>query len=117
MTKQFNIGDRVIALSSGVAPNQPRSKGNKYTVTRLLYCRTNGQQFINIDDTPATGSSGFLLCTCGKKHKSGNIAYTLSDRFVKDDPNVIKQELEDALESEDYDTAILLRDIVPELIE
>jgi hypothetical protein len=118
MKKQFAIGDSVIALSSASSPNQPRTKGATYTITKVIYCPTTGDQFVNIDDTPAQGNSGYLLCSsCHKKHKCGTHAYTLPEKFVKNDPTAIELELTLAVENEDYETAVVIRDVMRELTE
>lgn len=114
MKKDFIIGDSVIALSSANRPNQPRIKGNEYTVTDIFYCSTTGEQMININNTPSVGKKkDYIKCGCGKLHFTGMpLAYTYSKRFVLNDPEAIQNELATALDNEDYETAIIIRDII-----
>jgi hypothetical protein len=103
---EFNIGDKAIALSTATRPNQPRQKGRMYTVTGIYYCPTKGHQLINIDHTKSTRRT--MRCGCGKIHNTeDNLSYTYADRFVK--PEELDQRLEEAVEAEDYDTAITIR--------
>lgn len=112
MKNEFNYGDSVIALNSATSPNQPRTKGKTYTVTDIMFCSTTGEQLININNTKSVGKSGYMQCGCGKKHHSGGIAFTYSKNFVLNDPNAIQSKLEYALDEEDYETAIIIRDMI-----
>jgi hypothetical protein len=112
MKNEFTFGDSVIALSSGSVPNQPREKGKEYTVTDIMYCSSNGEQLININNTRSSGSSGYMTCGCGKKHHTQGLAFTYSKCFVLNDPNAIQEKLEHALDEEDYETAIVIRDVI-----
>lgn len=111
MNRQFQIGDSVIALSSAGPPNQPRTKGSSYEVTRVMYCQTNGTQLVNIDNIPAVGSSGYINCDCGKKHNHQGFAFTYSSKFIINDPKAIEESLAEAVENENWDEAILIRDL------
>ena len=106
---EFEIRDVVIALSTAKRPNQPREKGRMYTVTSIFYCSTTGQQMINIDYTKSNART--IKCGCGKRHNTeDNFAYTYSNRFVK--PSDLEARREQAVEEEDYDTAILCRNLI-----
>jgi hypothetical protein len=111
MIKKFQIGDSVIALSSAKLPNQPRTKGSVYDVTRIMYCTTSGAQFINIGDTTAKGISGYLKCDCGQTHKHHGFAFSYSSNFILNDPKAFADSLEEAVENEDWDGAIFIRDL------
>lgn len=116
MNQVFKIGEKVIALNSSKGTNaQDRIKGKIYTVTNIMYCPNNGSQIINIENSPAKASSGKIKCTCGQNHGNWNLGWTLSDRFVR--PEDIPAMLEIAVAEEDYDTAILLRDINKDVVE
>jgi len=110
MNQNFKIGDSVIALSTGERPAQPRIKGNEYVVTDIFYCSTDGKQMVNIDNTPAV--SAYLNCGCKKRHHSGGKAFTYSSQFVLNDPKAINNRLEEALDEEDYETAVIIRDLI-----
>lgn len=106
---EFKIGDEVIALSSAKRPNQPRTKGRIYTITSIFYCSTDGKQMVNIDYTKSVTRK--LRCGCGKYHHTGdNRSYTYSTNFVK--PEDLDARREQAVEEEDYDTAILCRNLI-----
>lgn len=106
---EFEIGDVVIALSSAKRPNQPREKGRTYTVTSVFYCSTKGEQLINVDYTKSVAKK--LRCGCGKYHHTGdNLSYTYSKNFVK--PEDLDARRQQAVEEEDYDTAILCRNLI-----
>jgi hypothetical protein len=112
MKQEFSLAESVIALSSASIPNQARTKGNTYIVTDIMYCSTTGEQLINIDNSIACGKSGYMTCGCGKKHLIGNKAYSYSSNFVSNTPEAIQNRLEEALNEEDYEVAILIRDII-----
>lgn len=106
---EFNIGDKAIALSTAARPNQPRQKGRMYTVTGIYYCPTKGHQMINIDHTKSTRRT--MRCGCGKIHNPGdNLSYTYADRFVKLED--LEARRDQAVEEEDYDTAITCRNLI-----
>ena len=110
MKRLHKIGDTVISLNSNTAPSQPRTKGVKYKVTDIFHCPTNGDQMINIDNTPASGETGYMKCTCGSHHKiPKKLGYTLSELFIN--MNDLDKELKLAIANEDYQTAIIIRDI------
>lgn len=111
MSKHFKIGDSVIALSSAVRPNQPRIKGNAYIVSNIMFCPKQGYQLLNIDSTPAMENSKHVICKCGSKHYNGGLAYTYYTEFVLDNPIAIEQTLIEAVQTEDYEKACVLRDI------
>ena len=112
MKQEFSLTESVIALSSASNPNQARTRGNTYTVTDIMYCSTTGEQLINIDNSMACGKSGYMTCGCGKKHLVGNKAYSYSSNFVSNNPEAIQSRLEEALDEEDYEIAIVIRDVI-----
>jgi hypothetical protein len=104
---KFNIGDKVVALSNQPRPScQERVKGRVYSVEKILYCPTDGHQMINIGPT---SENDFYNCSCGKKHATNGFKWTLSREFAKVDN--VEEALEEAVANEDYDLAIVLRDI------
>jgi len=109
MNRKHEIGDVVIAINTKKAPSQKRVKGQSYTVTDVMYCETNGDQLVNIDNTPSVGSSNQINCACGKRHKlNESLGYTYSIYFI----NIknLDAELKEALEQENYDIAIIIRE-------
>lgn len=109
-TNIFKVGDKVVALKSTSKPDrqQPVIKGNIYTVLGVMYCNRCGVQAINVTNT--TVRCSFLICSCGHMISLfDNYYYSNSKYFVKIDD--IDKELEKAVEAEDYETAIILRDI------
>ena len=112
MKQEFSLGESVVALSSAGKPNQVRTRGDVYSVTDIIYCSTTGEQLININNSQACGKSGYMTCGCGKKHLVGDKAYTYSTKFVSNTPEAIQSRLEQALDDEDYDVAIVIRDVI-----
>lgn len=105
--QSFQVFDIAIALTS--SPNktsQERVKGGIYIVLDVAYCPNCGVQVINIG-----GVSNYetFTCACKRKCNNGGLAYTLSSLFVGVDK--IDQVIEDSIESEDYETCALFRDI------
>lgn len=107
--KNFKVGDIVVALTNPRTELcQSRIKGNEYNVGAILYCPHCGSQKINIG---CVGTMSTLLCnSCGKGGIPNNgLAWTDSKHFIlKED---MQETLEEALQDENYDLAILLRDL------
>lgn len=83
MKTKFNIGDNVVALSSGKCPSQPRTKGEIYTITNELYCSTTGDQLVNINNTKSCNKTLYIQCGCGKRHKKdSHYAFTYATEFA-----------------------------------
>lgn len=113
MNQNHKIGDKVIALSTATAPNQPRKKGRHYTITSIFYCSTTGEQMVNIDYCKSNSKT--LACGCGKRHNTkDNLAYTYSNRFVK--PENLEALMKESVAEEDYETASLCRDLLKEVV-
>lgn len=105
---KFTRGQTVIALSD--SPNegsQKRKKGCIYTVQFVRVCSKCDTESINIGEE---SSSNFLKCLCGCRTSTRGKGWTLIKHFAN--AVNIYQEMIDAGEAEDYDTAILLRDII-----
>lgn len=111
--KRFQIGDKIIALSDSVsASSQIRKKGKIYEVTGIQYCSSCGIQTINIDfqKNIFLGTYTQERCFyCKGISKPSEMGLTISREFAKIDD--INQELEKAVENEDYELASLLRDL------
>ena len=106
--KKFDIGDKVIALTDPLNPgSQPRIKGKIYKVESILYCSYCGEQMINIGET----STSTILhhSKCGNKQENKGLHWTSSDHFSKIDD--FDESLQEAIESENYELACLLRDL------
>lgn len=104
---KFSVGDKVVALSNQPTPNsQPRIKGKIYTVNAIMFCSTDGRQLINLG---LPSEHVVLLCSCGKKHPNDGLMWTFSKEFAKVDD--VDEALENAVASEDYELAVVLRDI------
>jgi hypothetical protein len=110
MGKRFKIGDEVVALNNPKNKyGQPRIKGDTYIVKAIMYCSGCGKQVINLGASLPDKLSDYLECTCGKLTNNERLYWTNSEYFAKLDE--LEEALEEALENEDYDTAIILRDL------
>jgi hypothetical protein len=116
MEKRFKIGDKVVALTSNRdEKSQPRVKGKIYNVHAIRYCPGCGMQKINLGLPIPAGTSNMTVCTCSKKSPSEGLYWTLSKFFAKVDD--LDSALESALENEDYELAVMLRDLNKTLVE
>jgi len=107
----FNLNEKVVALSSASKPNQPREAGKIYTVTSIFYCDVTGKQMINIDNTKKFGKSLAIKCSCGTIHNTrDHYAYTFSEKFIR--PDDIDAAIMRAVEVENYELANLLTNIL-----
>lgn len=110
MEKRFKIGDEVVALNN---PKnnlcQPRIKGKTYTVNSVIYCSGCGRQCINLGLSIPDNFGSNLKCSCGKTTPNLRLHWTRSKYFAKLDE--LDKELEEAIANEDYDTAIIIRDL------
>lgn len=102
------IGDKIIALNSTTKRNtQPRTVGKIYVVKNIHTCPHCDCQYVNFGYTTkilqkqCNGCDGSFL--------SGFLKWTPSKFYIN--INDIKKTLEKALEDEDYQLAIILRDI------
>jgi len=108
---KHKIGDKIIALeSSDSTCAHPRIKGNIYTVSEILTCSECGTQYIS------AGYKTTLFdgeCTnCNSIQETRGFKWTPSIHFVNiNDSEQIKFALKEAVEVEDYNFAIILRDI------
>jgi hypothetical protein len=104
---KFSVGDKVVALSNPNHPNcQPRIKGKIYTVNAVMFCSTDGHQLVNLG---LPSEYTLLRCSCGKKHPNDGLMWTFSKEFAKVDD--VDEALENAVVSEDYELAVVLRDL------
>ena len=104
---KFKVGDKVVALVGQVHPNaQPRIKGKIYDVVDIMFCSGDGHQMINIG---YDSKHKELICTCGRKHPTNGLMWTDSKHFAKVDD--VEEALEEAVATEDYELAVILRDI------
>jgi protein-arginine kinase activator protein McsA len=105
--KRFKIGDKVIALNNPPDNNcQPRVKGNTYIVEAIMYCSGCGEQQINIG---SSSSKNNMKCTCGEVVLNKGLKWTHSYLFTK--INDLDIAIEEAVENEDYEMAVILRDL------
>jgi len=104
---RFKIGDKVIALVGQMHPQaQPRIKGEIYDVVDVMFCHKNGHQMINLGHS---SEHNYVLCTCGAKHPNRSLMWTNSNVFSKIDD--VEKALAEAVAEEDYELAVILRDI------
>ena len=104
---KFKVGDKVVALIGQVHPNaQPRTKGKIYDVIDIMFCTRDGHQMINLG---YDSNHAALICTCGLKHPNNRLMWTNSEHFAKVDD--VEEALEEAVANEDYELAVILRDI------
>lgn len=112
MEKRFKVGETVIALSDPSGPRgQPRKKGGKYIVQATSYCCGCGEQVINIGPK-VYGSiwSQYVGCRCGSKQPHNGLGWTRSTHFAR--PEELEAEMQEAVESETYEHAAILRDLM-----
>lgn len=78
----FKIGEKVVALTSNVnSSQQPRKKGEIYTVLDFIICRC-GCQKIRITTIQSNKLSAELNCSkCGQELYVGKNFFTNSDLF------------------------------------
>lgn len=114
MEANFTIGDKVIALSSSVNNEQLRVKGNLYIVNAVGYCSGCGSQIINVSGETKIQSG---KCTCGNIQPAKGLWWTTSRHFIKADENSISEAIKEALESENYELAATLRNLINNSIE
>jgi hypothetical protein len=104
---KFKVGDKVVALIGQVHPNaQPRVKGEIYTVIDVIFCSRDGHQLTNLGYKSIHHE---LMCSCGGKHPTRGLMWTNSEFFDKVDD--VEEALEEAVATEDYELAVILRDI------
>jgi hypothetical protein len=110
MQNRFNRGDCVIALTNPLDSScQYRIKGNTYKVHDVLYCSNCGEQSINIEHPAKDIDLSWIKCDCEHLQPSNGKGWTYSRHFFK--PEDADKLLQQAIEIEDYDTAIFIRDI------
>lgn len=113
MKKEFTVGEKVIALSTATIADgyQPRIKGKEYIVTSLYYCPNTGVQKININNYTYEESSYNLTgCKCGQSHVIySSVVFSSAEHFARRED--LQNELAEAIANEDYDKAILIRDL------
>lgn len=111
----FKIGEKVIALTNPRDPNsQPRVKGQLYEVLDVLYCSKCGEQLINI--TTIQTHSPTFYCECGQRRIPNHNKYWTYSRFFAK-PEELQSELDRAIEEENYEEAITIRDILGEQVK
>lgn len=111
----FKIGEKVIALTNPRDErSQPRVKGQLYEILDVLFCFSCGVQLINITTIQTARPSVF--CECGQHGiPNDNKYWTLSKFFAK--PEELQSELDRAVEEENYEEAITIRDILGEQVK
>lgn len=106
---KFKIGDNVISLKSQpTSQSQPRIKGHIYKVNDVMYCKSCGLQSISIT---TNHEERCLECECGAEQHNNYHEWTHSKYFALANEESISLAIEEALNNDDYDTAILLRDL------
>lgn len=108
----FQIGEEVIALNNPIgSSNQPRIKGQKYTILDINYCSRCGVQSINVSGKLSNEMDpDIYFCTCGISFHPRGLWWTRSTFFIR--PEDIPAAIEAAEQVEDYETCITLRDLV-----
>ena len=116
MEKRFKIGDKVVALTSNKdEKGQPRVKGKIYTTQAIRYCPGCGEQKINLGISIPINTSSLIMCACNMKRSNEGLYWTSAKFFAKVDD--LDSALESALEYEDYELAVMLRDLNKNLAE
>lgn len=108
---KFKVGQVVVPLSNPFNKySQKRKIGEPCEVTEVRFCSKKGHQLLNLNGNKALKEAGgFFGCVCGELHLDDGLAWTSSDEFVLG--SNMKEALQNALDIEDYDTAIKLRDL------
>lgn len=106
----FKVGEEVIALTNPKDELcQHRVKGKTYIVKAIQYCMGCGGQNINIGESINLNFQFISCYCCNTRQPHNGLHWTASRHFIR--PKDLKQKLEESLRNEDYETAILLRDI------
>jgi hypothetical protein len=106
MTQRFQIGDRVIALSTTTSSSlQARERGRMYIVEHVRYCSGCGNHMINIG--VKTNVSG-VQCVCNRVLDSHGKSWTRSTEFALVDQSTLKA----FEESEEYELAAIIHKIL-----
>ncbi len=110
MKRKHKVGNKVVALSTKDRPSQPRKVGEIYIVTYVYHCPSTGDQLINIDNILKRSENTITLCSCGRMHNIGNnLSLTIAEEFV--DIENIQEELDNAVETENFEVAATLHKI------
>lgn len=121
--RNLKVGEEVVALNTN--PNeigvQLRIKGKTYTILDTKFCRKCGVQVVHI----GTGMYGIndpnqvgaAICICGhrEKDRDDKSGWSTAKNFAPIDN--LHNALEEAVEEEDYELAVILRDAMKEKAE
>lgn len=117
--RNLKVGEEVVALSNN--PNeigvQLRVKGKTYTVLDAVFCKKCGIQSIHIGTgvygLPTGSAIRSTICLCGHvEPNAGGQGWTRSVHFAPIDD--LHDVLAKAVEEEDYELAVVLRDTMAE---
>lgn len=102
--KKFKIGDELLCISEPL--NDITVKlGDIITVNEVAYCIKCGSQSINVGPCRYAANR----CLCGCRTSKDSIRWYGSIRFILLDN--LEKEMQEAVENENYDKAIILRDL------
>lgn len=116
---KFKIGERVVALVTNTYEDKHQEcfKGQLYVVNAICYCMGCGVQCINTGNTLDTVLwDDTVTCdngSCRNTQPANSLEWGTSTDYASiDDVNSIETAIEESVKTEDYETAMLLRDFV-----
>jgi len=111
--KTINKGDLVISLTNPSNDvSQPRIKGQVYIVVYTRHCSWCRTGLVSLGE-PVRSNMGTVRCQCNSILHTGGLCLTEENHFVRlDDPKGIKECLRLAVKNEDYELAVVLRDLI-----
>jgi hypothetical protein len=107
-SKPFKIGDTVIAIADSLDTEPVVVKtGNLYTIRAITYCYECDVQLLNLGDY----SKKFLHdCKCGCSFNNRGLLWTPYYLFIRTEDRV--KVMEEAAKLDNFELAILLRDVI-----
>lgn len=114
--REFQVKDKVVALSSKDCKYTGREEGKEYNVHGVTFCKKCNQQFISIHPEPL-GKTFVIKCgECGDDTIKSNHPWTSAKHFVlateSTNKEVLLIKLENAIRAENYEEAAKLRDML-----
>ena len=101
-------GDKVIALSNAPFGGQQRKKGTVYVVKNVMFCQSCGTQFLNTSDNKIKGET--VCGECGHNQSNWGLNWSSSSFYKKVIGKTREEFLQDCIDNDDFETAILIRD-------
>ena len=108
--EKLQKGDRVMALSNSPTGGQKRVKGEYYEINAVMFCMSCGTQFVNIGEK-IPGHDYEITCgSCDNTQPARGLNWSDAKYFIKVQNKSIAELLQEAIDNDDFETAIKLRD-------